>query len=151
LNSGYKRLEQSSTTFDYPTRYLEHEQQVVLISNSFAHLKLEPVRAGQFADVANYDIFGNIWYPHERILMESFVKVPLDDESLGDKDFSDVTSWGELLRSWISLMVGLLDIKSDIIDNSDDKRAVAWYSKHFGRIYEENHACIDRRVTPQIT
>jgi hypothetical protein len=44
-------------------------------------------------------------------------------------------------------MVGYLALGTDIIENSDDRRAATWYSTTFGRIYEENHGAIDRRVT----
>ncbi|GIK07626.1 hypothetical protein Aspvir_003292 [Aspergillus viridinutans] len=144
INSGYKHLDGSSTTFNYPARCRERTEQVVLIPNSFAHLKLEPNTAGQFADAAHYDVFGNIWYPDEETLIESLVKAAIDEESLGH------SIWGSLLEAWVSMMVGYLDIQNDIIDNSDDERAVAWYSKHFGRIYEENHGPMDRRITKRL-
>lgn len=37
-----------------------------------------------------------------------------------------------------------------VIDNSDDSRAVTWYSKRFGRIYEKSNRPIDCRVSKRL-
>ncbi|KAF7125441.1 hypothetical protein CNMCM5793_001619 [Aspergillus hiratsukae] len=124
INSNFKHLDASSTTFNYPADCLE---------------------PGPFADAAHYDVFGNIWYPHEGILIEGLVKVAVDEESSGRS-----TIWGSSPEAWVSMMVGYLDIQNDIIDDSDDERAVAWYSQHFGRIHEEKHGPMDRRVMKRL-
>jgi hypothetical protein len=47
-----------------------------------------------------------LFYPLERALIESFVKAAIDDE----KD-TNISSWGESLRAWISMMIAYLDVK----------------------------------------
>jgi hypothetical protein len=37
-NEGYKHLDRCTTTFNYPSRYPERKEQVLLIPNSFTHL-----------------------------------------------------------------------------------------------------------------
>ena len=95
INKGYRRLDLSSTTFNYPSRYSGRTEQVVLIPNSFAHLPLEPVDSTssvinrrQIFPTNHYDVYGNLFYPLEQALVESLVKAAVDD----DKD-GDITSW----------------------------------------------------------
>ena len=136
INEGYKSLDQSSTTFNYPDSHSERQEQVVLIRNSFAHI---PWRRPD--TVSHYVEYGNLLYPLERPLIESFVRGVISDEK---DDYC--SSWGELLKAWISMMVGYLDIDNDILDLCEDERAVAWYSTNFGRKYGE----IDRRITKRL-
>ncbi|PYI08428.1 hypothetical protein BO78DRAFT_428253 [Aspergillus sclerotiicarbonarius CBS 121057] len=127
FNAGYRRLDQSTKTFEYPAHLPERTERVVLIPNSFSHLKLQT-----------------------RPLVESFVKAALDDESIDENGFLDITSWGDMLRSWLSMMAGYLGIENDILDDCDDERAVAWYSKNFGRVREETYGPLDRRISKRL-
>src|ERR1700722_10957289 len=152
INEGYRRLDLSSTTFNHPSRYSEREEQVVLIPNSFAHLPLRPIdstsSAGgprQIFPTSHYDAYSNLFYPLEQALIESFVKAVVDDEK--DTNFS---TWGQLLRSWISMMVGYLDVNNDILDMCEDEQAVEWFSARFGRKREAVSGPMDRRITKRL-
>ena len=151
INEGYRRLD-LSTTFNHPSRYSEREEQVVLIPNSFAHLPLRPIdstsSAGgprQIFPTSHYDAYSNLFYPLEQALIESFVKAVVDDEK--DTNFS---TWGQLLRSWISMMVGYLDVNNDILDMCEDEQAVEWFSARFGRKREAVSGPMDRRITKRL-
>jgi hypothetical protein len=152
INKGYRRLDQSSTTFDHPSHCSERKEQVVLIPNSFAHLPLAPASSTLDASgprptfpTSHYDAYGNLFYPLEEALTESFVKAAIDDE----KD-TNISLWGESLRSWISMMVGYLDVNNDILDACEDKQAVEWFSTHFGRAREAVYGPMDYRVTKRL-
>jgi len=152
INKGYRQLDLSSTTFNYPSRYSERKEQVLLIPNSFAHLPLGPVHSpssarglGQTSLTSHYDVYGNLFYPLERALIESFVKAAIDDE----KD-ANISSWGESLRAWISMMVAYLDVNNDILDMCEDERAVEWVSVLFGRAHEAVSGPMDRRITKRL-
>lgn len=153
INEGYKRLDRSSTMFNYPDSSPEKEQQVILIPNSFAHLPLGPTYSTTAAitmtksfPANQYDKYNNnILYPLERALIESFVEAALDDEKE-----NHITSWGELLRSWISMMVGYLGIANDILDTCEDQQAIKWFSEQFGRAREAISGPLDRRITKRL-
>ncbi|KAI9668754.1 MAG: hypothetical protein M1831_000823 [Alyxoria varia] len=153
LNEGYKNLDRSSTTFKYPSRLSGPQEQVVLIPNSFAHLPVWPFKStlnpetsqAAFAE-SHYNIYGNLAYPLEQALTESFVKAAVDEGT----DTSDISHWGELLRSWISMMVGYLEVENNVLDGCDDTRAVEWFSVNFGRKREAIHGPFDRRVSKRL-
>lgn len=98
-----------------------------LVPNSFAHLTVGEV-TGDFHSMPRvttekyYAFYDNLLYPLEPALMESFVAAVLDDE-----DNTGISTWGELLGSWISMMVGYLDVNDDILDRCRGKRRVEWY------------------------
>jgi len=152
INEQYKNLDGSTRTFNYPTRYRESKEQVVLIPNSFAHLPLETsvlasseTMFGHTIATSRYDVYRNIFYPLEQVLVESFVKAAVDEEN--DIDISD---WGELLRAWISMMVGYLEVNNDILDNCLDGRAMEWFSVHFGREREAKFGPFDLRISKRL-
>lgn len=112
INAGYKCLDMSSATFNYPNRRLKYEEQVVLVPNYFAHVPLRNITgpcgsSRQIEASNNYDIYGNLFYPHEQTLVDSVVSAAIDDEDTG------ISSGGMALRSWISLMVWYLDVNND--------------------------------------
>ena len=151
-NEGYKHLDRFTTTFNYPSRYPERKEQVVIIPNSFAHLPLWPPSSTLSATIptqnfatSHYDVYNNMFYPLEQELVESYVKAALDEE----KD-NNLTLWGSLLQSWISMMAGYLNVNNDILDNCEDHRAVKWYSVHFGRVHEAKYGLWDRRITKRL-
>jgi hypothetical protein len=146
INEGYKHLDQSCATFNYPNHYSEREAQVFLISNSFAHLPLsDKTPDGMSRITKHYDVYGNLFYSREQALVESFVGAAIDE----DKEVG-YSSWGELLRSWISMMAGYLEVNNDILDSCADERVVEWYSTNFGRIHEARFRPLDRRITKRL-
>lgn len=148
LNAGYKRLDRSCALFDYPHGDpAEKGLQVYLFPNSFTHLSLEdlprPSTEIRYTATTNqFETYGNLHYPLEQALVESFVKAAIDEEK--DAGFS---AWSESLRSWVSLMTGYLEVDNDVLDHCLDKQAVEWYSTNFGRIHEAKFGPIDRRVS----
>jgi hypothetical protein len=152
INEGYKSLDLSSTTFNYPSSYPETEAQLFLIPNSFAHLPLRPIDSTSSATgprptlpVSHYNVYKNLFYPLERALVESLVKAAVDEERN-----TDVSTWGELLKAWIAMMVGYLDVNNDMLDMCEDEQAVEWFSVHIGRKYEAVSGPIDRRITKRL-
>jgi hypothetical protein len=151
INAGYKRLDRSCTVFDYPHGDpTEKGLQLYLFPNSFAHFSLEgPLRPSNeirhTATTKQFDVYGNLHYPLERTLVESFVKAAIDEE-----EYADISSWAESLRSWISLMTGYLEVNNDVLDHCLSRRAVEWYSTNFGRIREAKFGPLDRRISKRL-
>ncbi|KAB8257984.1 hypothetical protein BDV32DRAFT_139962 [Aspergillus pseudonomiae] len=147
INAGYQRLDQSCAVFDYPQGDPEKGLQLYLFPNSFAHIFRDeiPRFSVEIRDTERFETYGNLHYPLEQALVESFVKAAIDEET--NTGFS---AWGESLRAWVSLMTGYLEVDNDIIDHCPDKQAVEWYSHNFGRIHEANFGPIDRRVTKRL-
>lgn len=90
-------------------------------------------------------MYGNLFYPLEAALVESFVKGVLDD--IDELGFS---GWMLLLKAWIEMMRGYLEVNNDTLDNCADERTVEWFSTHFGRIREARHGPIDLRVSKRL-
>lgn len=149
INAGYKRLDRFCDVFDYPHGDpAEKDLQVYVIPDSFAHIFPEDWShsTNKMRDTTRgFEIYGNLQYPLEGALVESFDKAGIDEET--DASFSP---WGESLRSWISLMVGYLEVDNDILDNCQDNQAVEWYSRNFGRIHEANFGPINRWVSKRL-
>lgn len=152
INAGYRSLDLSSTTFNYPSRFSLEGTQLVLISNSFAHLPLRPIHSTSSATgprpllpTSHYNVYKNLFYPVEQALVESFVKAALDEE----KD-NDISPWAELLRAWIAMMGGYLEVNNDVLDMCEDEQAVEWFSVHFGRKHEVAYGPWDRRITKRL-
>jgi hypothetical protein len=148
INAEYRLLDHASATFNYPVSSSQTEQ-VYLLANSFAHLPADDI-TGDFRSILrgsigrNNDIYGNLLYPLEHSLIESLVAAAIDDD---DDDNTGISLWGELLRSWISMIVGYLDANNDILDQCPDKRRVEWFSVNFGRKREAEVGPFDRRIT----
>lgn len=92
-----------------------------------------------------FDTYGNLHYPLEAALVESFVKAAIDEEK--DTGFS---SWGQSLETWVSMMSAYLEVNNDILDNCLDEQAVDWYSTKFGRIREAKFGPMDRRISKRL-
>jgi hypothetical protein len=84
----------------------------------------------QTFSTSDFDEYKNLFYPLERPLIESFVRA-----AVGDEKIIYVSSWGGLLRSWISMMIGYLNVDNDLLDMCEDERAAEWFSAKFGRKY----------------
>lgn len=125
INAGYQRLDRSYAVFDYPRGDpAEKGLQVYLFPNSFTHLSLEdiPRPSTEIRDPATtkqFDTYGNLHYPLEQALVESFIKAAIDEET--DAGFS---AWGQSLRSWVSLMTGYLEVDNDVLDHCLDNQTV---------------------------
>ncbi|EFW13732.1 hypothetical protein D8B26_002529 [Coccidioides posadasii str. Silveira] len=140
MNAGFKRVDCSSTTFEYPEHHPRAGLWICLFPNSFTHL----LCCGT-TPTKKYDIYDNLFYPLEELLVESFVKAAIDEEN----EFK-WSNWSESLRAWLSMMTGYLEVNNDVLDNCTDKRAVEWYSTNFGRIREAKFGPWDRRVSKRL-
>lgn len=123
INAGYKRLDNSCVTLDYPHGDpAEIGLQVYVFPDSFAHIFPEDglQSSNQIrettASIQRFQTYGNLHFPLEQALVESFVKAAIDEETS-----TEVSAWGQSLRSWVSLMVGYLDVDNDILDYCPDK------------------------------
>ncbi|KAL4942111.1 hypothetical protein BDV06DRAFT_212144 [Aspergillus oleicola] len=126
INKGYERLDRYCTSFQFPPRLPFSGDQIFLIPNSFAHLPLDNLGipsnlSSQMAQPKQYEVYGNLFYPLEAALVESFVKgVVHDIEEVG------YSSWQLLLNAWISMMRGYLEVNDDILDNCADERTAQY-------------------------
>lgn len=151
INAGYKRLDRFCAVLDYPLGDpTEKTMQVYIIPNSFAHIFQEDVPCcstgkGDTAPTTRFHIYGSLYYLLEQALVESFVKAAIDEEIDGG-----LSAWSESLRSWISPMMGYLEVNNDILDLCPDKQAVEWYSRNFGRIHEANFGPINRQISKRL-
>ncbi|CAG8889947.1 unnamed protein product [Penicillium egyptiacum] len=141
INAGYTGLDRSCAVFDYPHGDPGKDMQLYLFPNSFAHLFQEDIPHPS----TEMETYGNLHYPLEQALVESFVKAAIDEET--ETGFS---AWGETLRTWVSHMTGYLEVDNDILDHCPNKKAVEWYSERFGRIREANFGPIDRRISKRL-
>jgi hypothetical protein len=146
LDAGYRGLDQSTTWFDYPAHY-NCSTQLVLIPSSYAHLSVfttTPSTSARTSTAHEYDVYENLFYPLERTLLESFIKVILRD------DGTTIGLWKSMLRAWIAHMVGYLEVNNDAVDESPDEEVVEWFSHHFGRKHEAKFGPWDRRITKRL-
>ncbi|EFR04897.1 hypothetical protein MGYG_07899 [Nannizzia gypsea CBS 118893] len=127
INAGYKRVDRLCAVFDYPCG--------------------DPAEKGlqRYSQNKQYDTYSNLHYPLEPILVESFVKAAIDEET--DAGFS---AWGELLKCWVSMITAYLEVDNNILDYCLDKQAVGWYSVRFGRIHEAKFGPMDRRISKRL-
>ncbi|KAJ5555218.1 hypothetical protein N7535_007658 [Penicillium sp. DV-2018c] len=151
INKGYQRLDRYCSSFQFPPHFPYSGDQMFLMPNSFAHL---PLQKGDMsldqpdqkkAQSKQYDVYGNLFYPLEAALVESFVKgVYHDNDEIGH------CSWQTLLSAWIGMMVAYLEVNNDILDDCADERAVQWYSTEYSRIHEEQYGPWDHRVSKRL-
>ena len=150
INKGYERLDCYCTSFQFPPHLPFSGDQIFLMPDSFAHLPLDNIdmasnQSNQRAQPTHYKVYGNLLYLLEATLVESFVKGVIDDI-----DEVGISPWQLLLKAWISMMRGYLEVNNDILDDCADQRAVEWFSTHFGRIDEEQHGEWDLRISKRI-
>lgn len=153
INAGYERLDRSCAVFDYPNGESRAKgMQMCLFPNKFAHSFPDdfPRHLTEAKDRApskrlGFETYGNLCYPLEQTLVESFVKAAIDEET--EKGFS---VWGESVGAWVSLMTGYLEVDNDALDHCPDQTAVEWYSHNFGRIREAKFGPIDRRISKRL-
>lgn len=151
VNEGYERLDSICKTFDYSSHSVEGFQQALLNPDSFANLSI-PVDATIEVDTTSatltevhYTKYNNILYPHPRTLLESLVRAAIDEGTS-----AGFTSWAASIEAWIPMMVGYLGLENDILDDCSDEKVLAWYSTHFGRLYESKYGPFDRRISKRL-
>jgi hypothetical protein len=137
INAGYRRVDEETTTFDFPEGSRTKEQ-LTLLPNSFVHLPL----VNDLRYSKEYLFYDNLWYPCERALVSSFVQATIDDQ-----DVTKFSLWVDALRSWVAFMVGYLNVNNDIFDDWEfiDDRAKDWYGIEFVKAHEERYGPWDRR------
>jgi hypothetical protein len=101
-----------------------------------------PIASANTLTTHKYDVYGHLFYPLERTLLESFIKVTLRD---GDGSY-----WEESLRAWIAHLVGYLEVNNNAVDEYPDKEVVEWFSHHFGRKHELKFGPLDRRISKRL-
>lgn len=154
INAGYRRLDPSCTVFDYPLGDPGEEgTQLFLIPDSFARIFEEDMsdpstRTVDATSTTRFHSYGNLHYPLEPTLVESFVKATIDEET--DPGFPGYSTWEASLQAWISMMGGYLEVNNDILDMCTDEKAVQWYSERFGRIREAKFGPRDLRITKRL-
>jgi len=136
INAGYKLLDRASATFNYPISSSQTDKSFLLPNSSrtFQPMIVLGVCANFSGSIRrNNDIYGNLLYPLEHALVESFVAAAIDDDDDDDDDDRNGTpSW----ENYCGLGFndgGLLDVNNDILDRCPDKRRVEWFSVNFGR------------------
>ena len=147
LEAGYRNLDQSTTCFNYPVHY-NSKTQLILIPSSYVHLSVStvtPTASARTSTIHEYDAYGNMFYPLERTLLESFIRV-----ILRDGDGTTISIWEESLRAWIAHMRGYLEVNNDAVDECPDKEVVEWFSHHFGRKRELKFGPWDLRVSKRL-
>lgn len=84
VNKRYERLGHYCTLFQFSPHLPFSRSQIFLMPNYFAHLSL--VNLGMTSDPASqkaqpkqYDMYGNLFYPLEAALVESFSKAVIHD------------------------------------------------------------------------
>lgn len=83
INKGYERLDRYCTPFQFPSHLPFSGDQIFLIPNSFPHLPLDDVdmtsnQSNQKTQPKQYEVYGNLFYPLEAALVESFVNPNYD-------------------------------------------------------------------------
>lgn len=123
INKGYERLDRYCTPFRFPPRLPFSGDQIFLMPNSFVHLPLVNLdttsdHSSQRTQPQQYEVHGNLAYPLEAALVESFVKAIIDGiEEAG------YMPWWLLLNAWIAMMVCYLEVNNDILDGCADEQA----------------------------
>ncbi|PGH28095.1 hypothetical protein AJ80_00353 [Polytolypa hystricis UAMH7299] len=147
INDGYKHIDQSTTTFNYPDDPEEAKRQVTLIPSSVAHLSIPlNLHLSKFPGYDRHEL--NLFFPLEPQLLESFIKSVIDDDDR--QEHGTVSLWGGMLRTWIAHMRGYLEIDNDAVDGCADKRVTEWFSVHFGRKHEAEFGPWDLRVSKRL-
>jgi hypothetical protein len=128
----YERFDQHSVRFHFPSSFNAREK-VVLLRSQYVHLS--PPSAAEIATAPHllterFFVDGNLYYPNKVVLLESFIRVTLEEEKEGD----GVYNWSELLGAWaISYICGMLNVGVDALDACEDEAVKDWYNKNTRR------------------
>ena len=123
INKSYERLDRHCTPFQFPPHLSFSGDQIFLMPNSFVHLPLDNLdttsdHSSQRTQSQQYEVHGNLAYPLEAALVESFVKAIID----GIEE-AEYMPWRLLLNTRIAMMVGYLEVNNDILDDCADEQA----------------------------
>lgn len=150
LHAEYAQLDRATTVFDYPVRYRRSTVQMVLMPASYAHLSAFPALISVATEPTTslngqYDVYKNVYYPLEHLLLESFIKV-----IVSDGDAPRMTQWVEDLNVWVGTICGYLDVENDAFDDCPDDAVREWFSEHWGRKREARFGPWDRRISKRL-
>ncbi|KAI9770577.1 MAG: hypothetical protein M1840_003167 [Geoglossum simile] len=141
----YKRLDQHSVRFNFPSSFNIMKKVVLLQSHS---VHLSPPSAVQISTAPHllteqFSVRGNLYYPNKVMLLGSFIRVLLVEEAAG----GIIHSWALLLGAWaISYICGMLDVGVDALDTCEDERVRAWYNKNIRRDQGGLNRAINKRA-----
>lgn len=151
INLEFAALDRATTTLEYPEPVKRRGVQLVLMPASYTWLSaspaLNPVKSSipTQSALSDYDVFENIRYPHERVLLESFIHV-----ILAEKKPMEVNEWMETLGSWVGTIHAFLDVENDALDACPDVAVREYFSEKWGRGREAKYGPLDRRITKRL-
>ncbi|KAI9875801.1 MAG: hypothetical protein M1830_007992, partial [Pleopsidium flavum] len=126
---------------------LNYEERVVLLRSSYVHLT-PPIEAALPSSThtfpgslstSHFYVDNNLYYPDKVQLLESLIKVILED-----KDTGYLKTWQTLLRAWaISYVYGELNVENDALDVCEDADVKSWFNKAIRR----DQGGLDRTIT----
>lgn len=145
---GYQRLDAHSVRYHFPPSFRRTEK-VVLLQSSYVHLCPPPDPASSVglsqtlpansAISPHFYAENNLYYPDKVTLLESFIKVILDD-----KDTGYLRMWHTLLGGWaVSYVYGQLNVANDALDGCEDADVREWFNKAIHRA----RGGLDRSIT----
>jgi hypothetical protein len=108
-------------------------EKVALVQSRYAHLS-PPGSATQIPTAPHlptqpFFVIHNFCYPNKVVLLESFIRVILEEEEAGMEDY-----WSGLLSAWaISYICGHLDVALDALDTCEDEGVRNWFNKNIYR------------------
>ncbi|KAN0070899.1 hypothetical protein V8E54_011064 [Elaphomyces granulatus] len=141
----YERFDHHSVRFNFPSSF-DIKETVVLLESCYANLS--PPSDGQisiapYLSIPQFSVDGNLYYPNELVLMESFIRVLLVEKAAGNMK----NDWSLLLSVWIiSYICGWLDVGVDALDDCEDDRVRDWYNKNIMRDQGGLNRAINKRT-----
>ncbi|KAI9860740.1 MAG: hypothetical protein M1813_005663 [Trichoglossum hirsutum] len=139
----YERFDQHSVRFHFPSSFNISEK-VVLLQSCYVHLS--PPSAAQISTAPHlptqrFFVNGNLYYPSKVVLLESFIRVILEEKAAG------VYNWSGLPSAWaISYVCGMLSVGVDALDTCEDERVRDWYNKNIRRDQGGLNRAINKRT-----
>lgn len=129
---SYARLDAISLRFQYPDR-ARCPGRTILLPTSYIHIDTEsPSLSSTFAAPSqpSFYVSGNAYFPNAVVLLESMIKVLLqDDESCLDN------RWQIELAGWIiTYLYGELTLRIDVLDGCQDDEVKMWFNKETKRV-----------------
>jgi hypothetical protein len=138
-----ERFDQHSVRFHFPSSFNIREK-VVLLQSRYVHLSppsAEQISIAPHLPAQQFFVNGNLYYPNEVVLLESFIRVILEEKAAG------MYNWSALLSAWaISYVCGLLDVDVDALDTCEDERVRDWYNKKIRRDQGGLNRAINKRT-----
>ena len=128
----FERFDQHSVRFHFPPT-VNMREKVALVQSRYVHLS-PPGSATQISTAPHlptqpFFVIDNLYYPNKVVLLESFIRVILEEEAAGMDDY-----WSGLLSAWaISYICGMLNVGVDALDTCEDEGVRNWYDKNIMR------------------